>query len=106
MNEEIKVSKSEYEKMQRNLRKLEALEAGGVDSWDFYGDSLKDWRKENELHELVGGCIENINDILVDAEVGEPAGSGCGYQIDLDEDAVKKLFLKFLRDASAINNDT
>lgn len=52
MSEEmITITKKEYEEMKRELRKLYALEAGGVDNWQWYDASLEDYRKElgNEL---------------------------------------------------------
>lgn len=90
----VTLTKTEYEKMQRELSKLHALEAGGVDNWEWYGESLKEWNKENEVDELLDSLIDSINDLLVDADVEEPAGHGAGYAITFDEEAMKKLFLQ------------
>lgn len=91
----VEISKSEYEKMQRQIAKLAALEAGGVDNWEFYGDSLEDWHKENEVDELLQKAIDAMNDINASAEVNEPAGRGCGYSINFDEEQFKGVFFAF-----------
>lgn len=102
---EVKISQDKYDKMQRQIAKLEALEAGGVDNWEWYGESLKDWFAENELMEAMDDAIEGINDVLVDADVDQPAGSGCGYSIAFDEDAMKKVMASFLEKAMEIEQD-
>lgn len=87
----IQIDENTYKKMMRDIAKLTALEAGGVDNWDGYSFSLEEWHKENALDEILEGIISDINDILVGADVDQPAGSGCGYSISFDEVAMKKL---------------
>ena len=36
----IKISPSEYRSLLKDAEKLARLEAGGVDNWEWYGDSL------------------------------------------------------------------
>lgn len=98
MTDKVTISASEYKKMQRDIAKLNALEAGGVDNWEWYGESLTEWHKENHKEELLDMLIDELNDIMVEAEVDQPAGPGCGYAITFDEDLVKKLVLKFVND--------
>lgn len=38
----IKILKPEVEKLLRRDARLSALEAGGVDNWEWYGDSLRE----------------------------------------------------------------
>lgn len=102
MTNSIQISVSEYQKLQRESSKLAALEAGGVDNWEWYGESLKDWHKENDIDELIEGFTENVNDLLTEAEVDEPAGFGCGYSITFDEDFLAKLLRKFIKDYETI----
>ena len=85
--------------IQRKLAKLEALENGGVDNWDFYDDSLAEWRKENQVDKCIDEAIEGINDLLVEAKIEEPAGPHCGYAIQIDEAAISELLSKLLKDA-------
>lgn len=42
------ISKKEYEDLLDRDRKLSALEAGGVDNWEWYGDSLAQYYGEDE----------------------------------------------------------
>lgn len=42
------ISKQEYEELLRRDEKLTALENGGVDNWEWYGESLKDYFGEDE----------------------------------------------------------
>lgn len=44
----VRVPESEYKEMQRRLRKLDALEAGGVDNWEWYEASLEKMEEEEE----------------------------------------------------------
>lgn len=101
----VELSKHEYEKLQREVAKLRALEAGGVDNWEWYDESLKEWRKENEVEELVDDFIENLSDILVEADVEEPAGRGCGYAIHFDTDSIKAILETSFRKYMEIMNE-
>jgi len=43
------VSKDRYYKMKKELFKLECLEAGGVDNWEWYSEALEPyWDEEDE----------------------------------------------------------
>lgn len=66
--------------VQRRLAKLEALEAGGVDNWDFYDESIKEWRAENENEEKAESIVEEMLE-AINPYIDQPAGSGCGYGI-------------------------
>jgi hypothetical protein len=49
MNEEmITITKKQYDELVLNQKKLRALEAGGVDNWEWYGDSLREFLDEEE----------------------------------------------------------
>ena len=53
---------------------LNALEAGGVDNWEGYDESLKDLRKEEEIDNLVVDTIYSImEEVCVNASVEYPA---------------------------------
>lgn len=41
------------------------------------------------LTAIVNEIIENVNDTLADAHVSEPAGRGCGYGIEYDEQGLR-----------------
>ena len=81
---------------ERRLAKLDALEAGGVDNWEWYGESLKDWCKENEIDEI---AHETTTDIISELSDGyyEPAGSGAGIAFNDDRiEAVEKIIKELL----------
>lgn len=45
----VTISKEEYEQLKRDSYKLACLEAGGVDNWEWYGESLQVyWEKYHE----------------------------------------------------------
>jgi hypothetical protein len=83
--------------IQRKLDKLEALEAGGIDNWEFYDCALKEWNDANHKDECIDQAIENINDLLIEAEVEEPAGHGAGYSINLDENVLFKILNNLIK---------
>lgn len=64
--------------IKRRLAKLEALEAGGVDNWQYYDVALKDYNALNRKEELAEKVIEKLLDVL-SSGIEEPAGRGCGY---------------------------
>lgn len=48
-NEEtVTISKSEYKDLKQSERILDALYAGGVDNWDWYGEALVSLDDEDE----------------------------------------------------------
>lgn len=101
MEIEVKIKASEYEKMQRELSKLHALEAGGVDNWEWYDESLEVWRKENALNELIDNLVcefgEIVDNMAVDAEVDYPAGRECGYNVNMPRnDIAAKAFINMV----------
>ncbi len=72
------ISDQRLKELERIERKMGALEAGGVDSWTYYGEALKEYRKEETQCEL-------IDDFLVELEVAflegayEPSERGAGF---------------------------
>ena len=95
MTSKVEMTQAEYDKMQRELRKLYALEAGGVDNWEWYDESLNEWRKENAMDEMIDNLVyefsEVVNEMAIEAEVDFPGGYECGPNVHVphDEDAAK-----------------
>lgn len=102
---EVKVQEKRLKELERAYAKLQALENGGVDNWEWYGESLKEWNKENALEELFEDTYEELLEILVEARVDEPAGRGCGYSITPDEDSVRKLLKRFTISYSELEDE-
>lgn len=47
--EKVTISKKEYDSLIKSQHILNALEQGGVDNWEWYGDSIRDYFKEHKL---------------------------------------------------------
>lgn len=45
---EITITLKEYKSLLKDSRKLAALEAGGVDNWEWYGESLENFFEEED----------------------------------------------------------
>lgn len=94
----VQISEKELKELMRAKAKLDALEAGGVDNWEWYGESLKEFRKETELEELIDDTIDEILQCASEnGDVEYPAGRECGHSILLGdaEDGVRALLEKF-----------
>lgn len=48
MEEKISIGISEYEKLKRDSAMFHALQAGGVDNWEWYSESLSDFIENDE----------------------------------------------------------
>lgn len=49
MSKLIEIEEKELERLRKRDEKLAALEAGGVDDWCWYGDSLCKWVEDYHL---------------------------------------------------------
>lgn len=108
MTHEVKITKRYLETLERAQAKLQALEAGGVDNWEWYGESLKEFRKEEQTDELIENYVDSI--LTVCSEEGDveyPAGRECGANILLRdaEDAVSSLLRKFIQEAIELKGE-
>jgi hypothetical protein len=73
----MKVSPLRILELERAERKLEALEAGGVDNWEGYSDSLHEYAAEEMINEEAGALLDVICELLCQG-VYEPSESGAG----------------------------
>lgn len=87
---------------ERRLAKLDALEAGGVDNWEWYSESLKEWYVENEIDEL---SHDTTIDIISELSFGyyEPSERGSGVAFNEDrieavEAIIKELLTKSVKE--------
>lgn len=101
----VTITQSEYEKMQRQLSKLHALEAGGVDNWEWYDESLTEWRKNCELFELADFFVDDMNDLSVDADVDYLAGLGAGPSVMMPQNEMRELFLTYIKKYEEIKGE-
>jgi len=92
------ISKVRLEQLELAESKLNALEAGGVDNWEFYGDSLTEWNAENELKESLNDLIQELSQVFGECAY-EPSERGAGIAFDDDaySEAMKLLIAKKVR---------
>jgi hypothetical protein len=104
---EVKISEKRLKDLERAASKLQALEAGGVDNWEWYSESLKEWRKEGELEDLIATYVDDILQVCSEeGDVEYPAGREAGHSILLGdaEDYVVKLLNKFAQEVSNLED--
>jgi hypothetical protein len=101
---EIKLKQYQMDAINRRLAKLKALEDGGVVNWEYYTYSLRHWQYAVDQEDLIQGMIGDINDLMTEADVDQPAGSGCGYSISFDEAQMAKYLKDFLVKYTEIEN--
>ena len=76
------IDDKKYNELLDAQKKLIALENGGVDNWEWYSESLKDYFKEKEQLEIVQkynsnieNFMENIFESICDNGIEYPCGS-------------------------------
>lgn len=84
--------------IERKLAKLAALEAGGVENWEWYDESLKEYRATIEKEEMAEEFVQELLEMLC-TEIDEPAGRGCGYGFsEKGQDAAVRLILNKVKE--------
>ena len=95
---ETKISKARLKQLLEAEEELNALNAGGVDNWEWYGESLDALVKKRELDERVGEEILTLFGDLAE-HIDAPAGWQAGYGICGDEPfEVVKRFLEAIEE--------
>lgn len=103
MIKSVTISKSEIERLRMIESKMAALEKGGVDNWEWYGESLVAWRAENEVNELKSNLFNDLLE-LFGQNAYEPSERGAGFAIDIDEDDFQPVLDKFISDMKGIES--
>jgi len=99
---EKKIPDYEWDRIQRKLAKLKALEDAGVENWDMHDIALKQWQYQVNLEDSVQSTVDDINDLLTEADVDEPAGHGAGYAISFDEKELARILERFYENHSKL----
>ena len=90
---DLKINAQRIKELERKEAKLAALEAGGVDNWDFYDDSLKDYYLANEKEECIDSLIDELQAVFGECAY-EPSERGAGVAFDNSiEDKLIKLLI-------------
>jgi hypothetical protein len=60
----VLVSKEKYEQLLKSECKLDMLEAGGVDNWSWYGESLKPeyGKSQSEEYEIIEKVVSGMEE--------------------------------------------
>lgn len=74
----MEITAQRLKELERIEMKMRALEAGGVDNWDFYGEALTKYHEEIKNEDKIEEAFNDILESLCSA-IEEPAGRGCGY---------------------------
>ena len=92
------VSDKRLKELERAEAKLNALEAGGVDNWEWYGESLAPYHALNELEENRSDLINELAEIFGECAY-EPSerGAGIAFSDDVFSTAMKLLVIKDVR---------
>lgn len=94
----MEISRDRLKQLLDAERKLNALEAGGVDNWEFYGEALSSFFKEEEREELIEEYFESIMEEL-SLGAYEPSERGAGYTFHKENEEKALDILKKLIDA-------
>ena len=78
---DLKISKTRLKQLERMEAKLNALESGGVDDWDFYDDALEQYHLENEMEERICNLITALSETFGECAY-EPSERGAGIAFD------------------------
>jgi hypothetical protein len=86
-------------------RKLNALEAGGVDNWEWYGLSLESIRKEDALEGVIDMYVRNILELAASAEVSAEDSRNGLYIVNIDEDETRGILQTFLQEYKRVEKE-
>lgn len=88
----MSISAKRIKELERAEAKLQALESGGVDNWDFYDDALEGYYAENELEENRESLINDLEIVFGECAY-EPSerGGGVAFNDEAFADAMKVL---------------
>ena len=96
MVREIKISQEEYDRLIKVDRKMDALEKGGVDNWEWYSESLAEIFKEEQQEEAIKSAYFDFTDAIYDHISHDyPAGMDAGASYNISND-FKPMFVKLI----------
>jgi hypothetical protein len=92
----VQIEKTRLEQLEDAEFKLNCLERGGVDNWEWYGESLNEYREMKERKEKINETLDELLSIL-SGGIEEPAGRGCGYGVrEETQEELKDFLLKVM----------
>ena len=92
----MEITAKRLEELEKIERKMCALEAGGVDNWEWYDESLKEFRKEEDIQETLSDLFtEMCTALSMGAYEPSERGAGFAFNSDAEEEAERMLHTKF-----------
>lgn len=88
------ITQKRLKELERLEAKMQALEAGGLENWEWYGESLEGWHAENDLDESVDALFDDIQATLQEGTY-EPSIRGAGFCFD---DSVQEQAVELIKD--------
>jgi hypothetical protein len=86
-------------------RKLNALEARGVDNWEWYDKALESIRKEDKLEDVVDMYVQDILELAAIAEVSAEDSRNGLYIVNIDEDETRGILQNFLQEYKRVEKE-
>ena len=83
----MSLTPARIKELERAEAKLQALENGGVDNWEWYSDSLEEYNKTIQIEEDREDFAKEIIEAL-GALIYEPSERGAGYAFHDEADTV------------------
>ena len=75
---ETKISNKRLRELEIAEKKLQALEAGGVDNWEWYGEAIAPFVKDLEKEERINQLLEDLEVTFLEGAY-EPSERGAGF---------------------------
>lgn len=106
---EIKIKRSRLKELEGIEFKMQCMEAGGVDNWEWYDESLKEYQKVKDREEAIEAIFEELLEVL-SSTAYEPSESGAGiaFRDSEQEDAIKILtdgLNKIIKDEKEVDDE-
>ena len=92
----MNISKERLKELERMESKLNALESGGVDNWDFYDECLTEYNKEQEMESELDDLMEDV-EVAIFEGAYEPSERGAGFAATQEgRDEARDIILRFI----------
>lgn len=72
---------------------------------DKYKEEMRLWKIKGKQSDAIETFIKELNSILAEANIYEPAGYGCGYAVEFNEDFVASQLIRFYETYKAIETN-
>ena len=91
----MEITREKLKKLEKAQEKLQALEGGGVDNWEFYGEAMDTLIKKEEIEESINDSLVELEEVFYTNRY-EPSERGAGFACkeegrDLAEEIIYKI---------------